>query len=80
MEKKTIKFNRPTLKALCVILPMIDRGTVLQRSPLRLPFGEISWDGQIFSITIKEGEEVPAPDKKRRSTTSGETLPGLLQD
>jgi len=80
MEDKTITFKRSVLGDLCQLLPMLFKNNIVTKSPVKLPWGSIAWDSEGYSITIKGGQQVPYPfpKKKERSSTGGETLPGLF--
>ena len=60
MEDKTIVFKRPVLRDLSQLLPILFKNRIVGMSPLRLPWGSISWDSQGYSITIKGGQ-IPSP-------------------
>ena len=60
MEDKTIVFKRPVLGDLCQLLPMLFKNSIMNTSPLKLPWGSISWGSQGYSITIKGGQ-IPSP-------------------
>ena len=63
MEDKTIVFKRPVLENLCLLLPMLFKNSIVTKSPIKLPWGSISWDSQGYSITIKGGQ-IPSPIKE----------------
>jgi hypothetical protein len=62
MEDKIITFKMSVLRDLCDLLPRLYGNRIMVQSPLKLPWGSISWDSQGYSITIKGGQ-IPSPIK-----------------
>jgi hypothetical protein len=60
MEDKIISFKTSVLRDLCDLLPRLYGNHIMVQSPLKLPWGLISWDSQGYSITIKGGQ-IPSP-------------------
>lgn len=78
---QTINFDKSILPDMLTLLSMINKSTIVTKSPIKLSWGSIGWENERLFITIKEDLKILVPKvRKKKLTGSNKTLPGIFEE